>query len=313
MISSAENQTLKKIGGGPKILILLTAIVFTSVGAWIIATRADKPALRAHQATGYTIAKHIQYSYTLQNKTNRVIPKAEFWTYAPVRQTATQLHARLECNYPYQLIGGRSGNQVLHLIFKNLTPYTTRRITVRANLGLSQRSNPLPEAPLPGDLKAERRIESDHPAIRRLAAQLRTADRFETIRRIFNWVAQHLTYRGYTGENRGALYALKYKKGDCSEYMSLFVALCRASGISARGIGGYICPESAILKPGAYHNWAEFHHNGTWQIADPQNNVLMQNQAGYIAMRIIRASEDNPMGSFNRFHVKGQGLKVKMN
>ena len=95
--------------------------------------------------------------------------------------------------------------------------------------------------------------------------------------------------------------------------MSLFVALCRASGISARGIGGYICPESTIVKPGAYHNWAEFHHNGTWQIADPQNKVLMQNQAGYIAMRIIRASEDNPMGSFDRFRIKGQGLKAKMN
>ena len=106
---------------------------------------------------------------------------------------------------------------------------------------------------------------------------------------------------------------LNIKKGDCTEYMSSFVALCRASGIAARGIGGYICPESSKIKSAAYHNWAEFYHNGSWQIADPQNNVLMQNQADYIAMRIIRASEDNPMGSFNRFRVKGEGLKVKMN
>jgi transglutaminase-like putative cysteine protease len=287
------------------------ALCCVLVGIFVFDRNTDNGTLSA--PVEYVIAKQVQYSFTLQNKTNRVIPKAEFWTYAPVKQTATQLHARLDCNHPYQLIGDNSGNQVLHLTFENLTPYATRLITVRADLGLSNKSNPLPQAPLPWDLKAEKRIESDHPAIRRLAAQLKTSDRFETVERIFNWVAQHLSYSGYTRENRGALYALKYKKGDCTEYMSLFVALCRASGISARGIGGYICPESTKLKPAAYHNWAEFHHNGSWQIADPQNKVLMQNQADYIAMRIIRASEDNPMGSFNRFHVKGQGLKVKMN
>ena len=219
----------------------------------------------------YVIAKQVQYSFALQNKTNRVIPQAEFWTYAPVKQTATQLHVRLECSHPYQVIADHSGNQVLHITFDNLTPYATHLITIRADLGLSRKSNPLPQAPLPRDLKAEKHIESDHPAIRRLAAQLKTPDRFETVERIFNWVAQHLAY-------------------------------C-----------GYICPESTQLKPGAYHNWAEFYHDGTWQIADPQNKVLRRNQADYIAMRIIRTSEDNSMGSFSRYRVKGEGLRVKMN
>jgi len=287
------------------------ALCFALVGTFVFDQDTDTVTLPV--PVEYVIAKQVQYSFALQNKTNRVIPKAEFWAYAPVKQTATQLHARLDCNHPYQLIGDNSGNQVLHLTFDNLTPYATRLITVRADLGLSQKSNPLPQAPLPWDLKAEKHIESDHPAIRRLAAQLKSPDRFETVERIFSWVVQHIAYSGYARDNRGALYALEYKKGDCTEYMSLFVALCRASGISARGIGGYICPESTQLKPGAYHNWAEFYHNGAWQIADPQNNVLMQNQADYIAMRIIRAHEDNPMGSFNRFRVKGEGLKVKMN
>ena len=77
--------------------------------------------------------------------------------------------------------------------------------------------------------------------------------------------------------------------------MDLSVALCRANGIPARRIGGYICPESAVLKARDYHNWGEFYEGGTWQLADPQNNVLMQNQDDYIAMRIIRSSGDNPL------------------
>jgi hypothetical protein len=95
--------------------------------------------------------------------------------------------------------------------------------------------------------------------------------------------------------------------------MDLFVALCRANGLPARRVGGYICPESAVLKARDYHNWVELYEDGTWQIADPQNNVLMQNEGDYIAMRIIRASQDNPLGTHNRFRFKGEGLKVQMN
>ncbi len=97
----------------------------------------------------YAIAKQVRYSFTLQNKTNRLVPKADLWFYAPVKQTATQLYGRIDCNHPYQLIADDSGNQVLHLTFENLTPFATRLIKVRADLGLSSRSNPLPQAPLP--------------------------------------------------------------------------------------------------------------------------------------------------------------------
>ena len=51
----------------------------------------------------------------------------------------------------------------------------------------------------------------------------------------------------------------------------------------------------------------------SWEIADPQNRVLSQNAADYIAMRIIHASGNDPMGPYNRFRFKGEGLKVRMN
>ena len=150
-------------------------------------------------------------------------------------------------------------------------------------------------------------------AIRRAAAKLRESDALKTITAVFRWVATNVRYSGYASQDRGALYALEHKKGDCTEYMDLFVALSRANGLPARRIGGYLSAENAVLKARDYHNWGEFYEDGTWQIADPQNNVLMQNQDDYIAMRIIRASGDNPLGTYNRFRVKGEGLQVKMN
>jgi len=126
-------------------------------------------------------------------------------------------------------------------------------------------------------------------------------------------VTGNVRYSGYAGRDRGALYALEHRKGDCTEYANLFVALCRANGIAARPIGGYVCPQSGVLKARDYHNWGEFYEDGSWKLADPQNRVLRQNPADYIAMRIMHASEDDPMGPYNRFRFKGEGLKVRMN
>jgi transglutaminase-like putative cysteine protease len=312
-VASAENKTIKKTSARRRIMIPgAVAAILAAVG-WISYLQFDRPAEVRPPAAGYTIAKTIQYSYTLQNKTGRVVKKAELWTQAPVKQTAGQRCRDLTANYPFQLLTDQDGNQVLLFTFENLAPFASRIITIKAELLVSRSANPITAEPGTSDLQPEKFIETDHPAIRRAAGKLKQADAMQTIDAVFRWVANHVHYSGYADQERGALYALEQKKGDCTEYMDLFVALCRANGIPARRIGGYICPESGILKAREYHNWGEFYADGSWQIADPQNSVLMRRQDEYIAMRIIRASEDNPLGEYNRFRVKGEGLKVIMN
>ncbi len=312
-VASAENKTIKKASARRSIMIPGAAAAILAAVGWIMWVQFERSSDVRPPAAGYTIAKTIQYSYTLQNKTGRVVKKAELWTQAPVKQTAGQRCEDLTANYPFQLLTDQDGNQVLHFTFENLAPYASRMITIKADLRVSRSANPISAEPGTSDLQPEKFIESDHPAIRRTAGTLKQADEMHTIEAVFPWVASHVHYSGYADQERGALYALQQKKGDCTEYMDLFVALCRANGIPARRIGGYICPESAVLKARDYHNWGEFYGDGTWQIADPQNNVLMRNPENYIAMRIIRASEDNPLGAYNRFRVKGEGLKVIMN
>jgi transglutaminase-like putative cysteine protease len=304
---------MKKTSAGHKILILTAAAAIIAAACWIAALLLDDSGNLKPKPAGYTIAKNIQYSYTLQNNTNRVIENAEFWAHAPVKQTANQRCQDLTANYPFQLNSDNYGNQVLHFSFEKLAPYAFRIITIKASLMVSPSANPIDAEPEASDLLPEKYIESDHPAIRRAAVKLQQSEAIKTIKAVFGWVASQVRYSGYAAQDRGALYALEHKKGDCTEYMDLFVALCRANQLPARRIGGYLCPQNTVLKAQDYHNWGEFYENGTWQIADPQNNVLMQNQGDYIAMRIIRASADNPLGTYNRFRVRGEGLKARMN
>ena len=202
---------------------------------------------------------------------------------------------------------------MLYFSLTDLPPFATRIITIQTELKLSPQSLSDLPVDLEKYLKPQEYIESDHPEIRRVAQILRSPDPLKTIEKVFRWVVVNLRYSGYVGKNRGALFALEHKKGDCTEYADLFVALCRANDIAAHPVGGYVCPQSGVLKARNYHNWGEFYQQGTWKLADPQNRVLMQNGSDYIAMRIIHASADDPMGSYNRFRFEGEGLKVRMN
>lgn len=261
----------------------------------------------------YPISRQIRYGFTLHNTTNRLLEKAEFWTYAPVKQTATQRCMHLEASHPYELILDDLGNQILHFRLNNFSPYATKIITIKADLEFSDTPNPTSMQDLQPFLRAEKYLESDDHELFEFARKFRGRQPVKIAENIFRWVADNVVYAGYMRGDRGALYALRSKRGDCTEFMYLFAALCRANEIPARGMGGYVYSESTILRPGNYHNWAEFYDGGAWRIADPHRKVFMQDQSHYIAMRVIGESPKNPIGKFHRFRFSGDGLKVKMN
>lgn len=296
-----------------KALIYFVAAAASLLIFLLIKFGIDKlSALDSSKAT-YSNPKQIQYSFTLQNTSSKRIKNAEFWTYAPVKQTATQSCVRINSSHSYQLISDDLGNQILHYAFDNFPPFATKLITVKADLLLSNDSQPVFETDLSSYLQPEKYIESDNAEINRMAQKLKTSGRLNTAQNIYRWVGENVQYAGYVSHARGARYALVHKKGDCTEFTYLFAALCRANQIPARAVGGYICKASATLKPAAYHNWAEFYHNGIWKMADPQNRVFGANDDDYIAMRIITDSSHNSVPQFQRFGFKGEGLRVKMN
>lgn len=288
------------------IIVLLLFCVLILVGDTIL-FEAQTPEV------SYIIPRQIQYSFTVQNKTGRLMKNAEFWTYAPVKQTATQRCMKLEVSHSYELSIDDLGNQILHFTFNDFPPFATKIVTIKADLLLAEKPNPSLEQDIKDYLGESPYCESQDSQIQGLARDLRVSDPLKTVENIYAWVAGNVEYAGYLKHTRGARYAINNKKGDCTEFMYLFAALCRAGDIPARGIGGYVCDGNAVFRPNDYHNWAEFYHDGAWRLSDPQRKVFRQNPSQYIAMQIIDSSTKNPMGEYHRFRFAGDGFKVKMN
>lgn len=260
---------------------------------------------------GAEIVRHVQYSFTIQNTKADVLPLAEFWTYAPVKRTSHQTCEAIKASHPYQLTEDELGNQILYFSFLGLPPYASKIVTIEADVALKESSEPATAA-AGAWLKSAPFVEIDDPTFLRQAPVIGGTSIVGKAQSVFQWVSQNVKDNGYSAKDRGALYALTNKKGDCTEFMYLFVALCRRQQIPARGLGGYICAQNAILRSADYHDWAEFYDGARWQIADPQRKVFIRDASQYVATRIIGKS-DGPMENFARFRFKGDGLKVTMN
>lgn len=265
------------------------------------------------QDSNYRTQRQIRYSFSVSNPTSRLMETGELWVYAPVRQTSTQRCLRVETSHPCELSVDDLGNQVLHFRLGAIHPFGTKVISIRADLAVSEVLQPQAIEGIEVFLRPAPFIESEHPEIVKAARQQGGRTPTETAQSTLLRVADGVLYTGYQSERRGALYALLQGKGDCTEFMDLFVAMCRASMIPARGVAGFVSAGNAALKPANYHNWAEFYVEGLWQTADPQNGVFMREQSAYVAMRILGGSKEDSSDESRLYRVSEGGLRVAMN
>jgi len=100
-------------------------------------------------------------------------------------------------------------------------------------------------------------------------AKQETAGQTSTLakaRHIYDYVIATMRYdKSGQGWGRGdAIWACTSKRGNCTDFHSLFIGMMRASGIPARFEIGFPLPDSKNEGdiPG-YHCWAEFYLNGT--------------------------------------------------
>lgn len=126
--------------------------------------------------------------------------------------------------------------------------------------------------PSPADATLHRYLEPDkliplNGLIAELAKQHTAGDttQLEKARNIYEYVISTLRY-DKSGEGWGygdAIWACTAKRGNCTDFHSLFIGMMRASGIPARFEIGFPLPEGKTEGdiPG-YHCWAEFYLNG---------------------------------------------------
>lgn len=246
----------------------------------------------------------MRLNVRLANPTADPLRDQRLWIYLPAMQAAHVHPVEQSCNQPHSLLGDELGHCIAQLPVDLLPAYGQRMVNITVAL------EPGPGAVVAEQperwLAAQATIESDHSDIRALAATIGGPSPAETARRAYQWVAAHMTYAGYLTQDFGALHALRTGSGDCTEYASLVVALCRASGIPARLVGGYVSERSFVARPMEYHNWAEIWLEGRWRVADAQLGRWLDAEGAYIPLRYCWDTRINPVGLAHRYRVEGE-------
>lgn len=297
-------------------LTLLTAALLAAACAGrprAVSTPVGESGSRA--PSEYTLPRQLRYSFTLRNTTARPISKVEFLTLAPVPRTSHQWLEKVTATHPYQASLDSLGNEVLRFELETLPPYASRIISITADLKMAEQGAEASEGDVARFTRPERYIESGDPRVSELARTLRDSSALRTVRKAYDWVAANVQPSDYTPDERGALYLLEQRRGDCTEFAYLVTALSRANEVPARPMGGYLVQGNAIVGAADYHNWAEVFVDGRWLVVDAHQQSFAEHPAGYVAMRIISTgtAEAAPAVGFNRYEIRTPGVEVSMN
>lgn len=124
-------------------------------------------------------------------------------------------------------------------------------------------------APLPATLtETERRLYLREEGLVSLSPRIRAlADSVDGGNRTrYDYVLKHMTYdKSAPGWGNGdSERACDVRKGNCTDFHSLFMSLSRAEGVPAVFVMGYpTVPEGETNRVGGYHCWAYFYDDST--------------------------------------------------
>jgi len=254
--------------------------------------------------------RQLRFTISLTNPLAEELPHQVLWLYLPVAQTPTQELDAVKVSMPHELISDALGHSIVKLSLASVAPLASKVVNVVADVRLKSEPVLSSLADTQDWLSAERFIEVADARIHAVATALKRPTAHETAHSIYDWVRQHLQYAGYVADDKGALYALAQRRGDCTEYAYLVVALSRANGIPARMVGGYVVDRNMALRSQDYHNWAEAYFDGAWRLIDAQKEHWLAPAEQYVAFRYYRDAMLNPLGRAHRYYMQG-ALEVK--
>ena len=138
------------------------------------------------------------------------------------------------------------------------------------------------------------------PEIDRLVTPFRdnAAAVFATAQKLMRLVYDRFDYvPEVTGVGTTVPEILAHKTGVCQDFAHVLIALCRAPGIPARYVSGYIVRDAASAAPtrgaGASHAWVEaFTPTHGWRGFDPTNDLVASEH--HVKMAIGRDYRDIP-------------------
>ncbi|HHH79421.1 MAG TPA: hypothetical protein ENL13_00795 [Thermoplasmatales archaeon] len=88
---------------------------------------------------------------------------------------------------------------------------------------------------------------------------VQTDNSFDVAKEVFLWLKNNTSYKTHEGKTmvQPASETLHLKTGDCDDLSFLYISLCRAAGIPARFVKGYLIEKDAAGFHAVPHAWAE--------------------------------------------------------
>ncbi len=253
-------------------LFQIGVAIFLLIASSLNLNSCTKMTARANNATR---KMQFTYAFTVKN-----IPtgasKVDIWVPVPQsdsRQTIANLEVK--CSFPYDFeTEPEYHNSILHVQAPGSLPES---LAVAMNFGVTRTgyhilqnkdkaSVEITEAYMQRFLSPDRLVPIDGKVSNELKGVVREGmTPLEKARAIYDHVASTMTYdKSGTGWGRGdAIYACDARKGNCTDFHSLFIGMSRASKMPARFVIGFPVPEGVAEGeiPG-YHCWAEFYIEG---------------------------------------------------
>ncbi len=209
---------------------------------------------------------------------NPAAKKFEAWIPLPRDEAFQQIRdLKIETPVQYEIVDqGSNGNRVAHLEaiapLPTSVPVTMTFATIRreeaANMVAAARDLPEPTDGHFAEYLEPNRLVPLTGRIAQVSANLAETDvtPLQQARVDYEYVTSIMKYdKSGIGWGRGdALYACDVRRGNCTDFHSLFIALARARGIPARFTIGFPIGSAKSGDVPGYHCWAEFYSGGVW-------------------------------------------------
>jgi transglutaminase-like putative cysteine protease len=259
------------------------------------------PEVESNPSILQVVEYDVEEVLTLANRGSGRPSKQNVWI-ALIRSVSPYQQVRLMEITPddYRPVTDEYGNQYAEFDLADMPPGSETSIHIRYRIevsGLAYDLSHCEEPVLPvqsaidaeilgDDLQPELHIESNNVQIIDLANELAEGKdtACEKARAFYDYVGDNLIYT-YNRADWGAQAALGEMGADCTEYASLMIALCRASGIPARYVEGLAVPgEETKDSARTEHAWLEVYLPGSgWVPMDPTMGRFPISREDYFA------------------------------